>query len=139
MKTVTTRVIRQQMLVMAAAVYFFNAIFIVLLSGLAEYRQIFDGADMTAAFTLGLVFALSALYGTMHAHRRATLQLLTFAYMLPLTGTCMITMAALYMTQRHMSESYGIWVLMSLTAVLLAMSFGIWWKATEQNVKAVVA
>ncbi len=139
MKTDTTRVIRQQMLIMAGAVYAFNAIFMFLLSSLSEYKAIYQGVDVTGSFTLGFLFALVALYGTMHVHNRTALQLLTFAYMLPLTGTCMITMTVLYLTQRHMDQSFGLWLLMGLVGALLAMSFGIWWKATEQNVKSVVA
>lgn len=138
MKTVTTRLLRQQMLIMAAAVYLLNAVFVFLLSGLEAYKTLYQGVDMTSAFTLGLVFSLCALFGTFHAHSRATLQLLTFAYMLPLTGTSMITMAVLYFTQQRMAGSLALWCMMALVAMVLALSFGMWWRASEQNNSAVV-
>ena len=132
MKTNTTKIVRMQMLSMAGAVYLINALIMFGISGMVEYKELYHQADMSGVFTLGLVFALFALYGYMHAHNRTVLQLLTFAYMLPLTGMSMITMAVLYFIQRPMSSSYGIWVLMTMAAILLALSFAVSWKASEQ-------
>lgn len=132
MKTVTTKTIRLQMLGMAAAVYFINALIVFAVGNLKEYKELYKQADIASAFTLGLVFALFALYGYLHARNKTVLQVLTFAYMLPLTGTSMITMAILYFVQKSMSNGQGIWILMTFSAILLALSFAVCWKASDQ-------
>lgn len=133
MKSNTTKVLKLQMLVLAGVVYFFNAMISLMLTGLEEFKLLYKGADFQTAFMLGLIFALFSLYGYVHARSRTIMQMFSFAYMLPLTGACLMTLSVLYYVQKPMTNTLGLWILMTFTGMLLALSFGMFWKAAEQD------
>lgn len=122
-----------QMISLTVLVYAINALIIVMMRGFEDFTALFKNVDFIAIFQLGLVFGLACVAGYLYVPGLKLKQVFTFGYMLPLTGTSMISIAAIYFSQLNMNAATGLWVLMALLLVLLAFSFGSCYRVYEFN------
>lgn len=126
-----TKFLKIQMLAATIAVYVINTLVILMLKGGPGFDTLFAGVDFIAVFQLGLVFGLACIIGYIYVPSVKLKQTFNIGFMLPLTGTSMITIAVVYFLQQLMPSTLGMWMLIGLLLALLAFSFGTVYRIAE--------
>ena len=120
----TPKNLKVQMIVLTAVVYLINSLIMLSIHHHASYEKMFDGVDFVTVFQVGLVFGLICIAGYLYVPGPHYKQIFTLGYMLPLTGTSLISINVLYSIQKGLDKDVTAWLLMGVLVFLLTVSFG---------------
>lgn len=112
------------MIILTCLVYVINTAVMLFMRIHVDYFTMFNGADFTTVFQIGMVFGLICVAGYLYVPGPHLKRMFTFGYMLPLTGTSMISINALYSIQKGVTGEAWTWLMMGALVLLLAVSFG---------------
>ncbi len=122
--------VKWMMLGMVCISYLVNSLLIVMLRGFDNFSKLFNNFDFIPLFQLGLIVCLVSVYGYITVKNKILRQILTVAYMLPLTGMSFFSLFVLYTLQEHLDSAAGLWAMILMMIVFLIASFDVAAKAS---------